>query len=293
MDLDLNGRVAVVTGASKGIGLAVVRALLEEGVCVVAASRSAMPDLDGELVHVPVDLMDPDAPAEVIARAVEAFGGLDILVNNAGGPPPGDSLPHAGFLSRDDDQWRAMFEFNLLSAVRACRAALPLLLERGGSIINVTSVNARQPAAMNMDYCASKAALLNLTKALSEEFGPRGVRVNSVSPGPTLTPWWTDAGGAGDILGRLDQKRWGGRHRHRRAGADAADDRALRRAAGDRRRRRLPRLAAGGQHDRRRHGRRLGHAQGALNAPAAGPAGPAAGRDYGFVVDSVNVSVLA
>ena len=133
MDLDLNGRVAVVTGASRGIGFAVVRALLEEGVCVVAASRSAMPDLDGELVHVPRrHLMDPDAPAEVIALVVEAFGGLDILVNNAGGPPPGDSLPHAGFLSRDDDQWRAMFEFNLLSAVRACRAALPLLLERGG-----------------------------------------------------------------------------------------------------------------------------------------------------------------
>ncbi len=200
MDLSLNGRVAVVTGASKGIGLAVVKTLLEEGVRVVAASRTAMPDLDGELVHVGVDLMDPDAPAEVIARAAEAFGGLDILVNNAGGPPPGDSLPHAGFLSRDDAQWRAILELNLLSAVRACRAALPLLLERGGSIVNVTSVNARQPVAMNMDYSASKAALLSLTKALSEEFAPRGVRVNSVSPGPTLTPWWTKAGGAGDIL---------------------------------------------------------------------------------------------
>ena len=95
MDLDLNGRVAVVTGASKGIGLAVVRTLLEEGVRVVAVSRSAMPDLDGELVHVPVDLMDPDAPAEVIARAVEAFGGLDILVNTRP-PPPSPPPPPPG-----------------------------------------------------------------------------------------------------------------------------------------------------------------------------------------------------
>ena len=95
------------------------------------------------LLHVAVDLMDPDAPAEVIARAVETYGGLDMLVNNAGGPPPGDRLPHAGFLSRDDAQWTAILEFNLLSAVRACRAALPLLLERGGTIVNVVSVGRR------------------------------------------------------------------------------------------------------------------------------------------------------
>lgn len=199
MDLELNGRVAVVTGASKGIGLAIARTLRDEGGHVVVASRTA-PDLDGVL-HVAVDLMDPDAPAEVIARAVETFGGLDVLVNNAGGPPPGDHLPHGGFLTRDDAQWTAILEFNLLSAVRASRAALPLLLERGGgAIVNVVSAVARQPAAMNVDYSAAKAALLNLSKALSEEFGPRGVRVNSVSPGPTLTPWWTDAGGAADIV---------------------------------------------------------------------------------------------
>jgi NAD(P)-dependent dehydrogenase (short-subunit alcohol dehydrogenase family) len=202
MDLQLDGRVAVVTGASKGIGLAIVRTLLAEGARVVAASRTPLPALDGELLHVPIDLMDPAAPAEVIARAAETFGGLDILVNNLGGPPPGDRLPHAGFLSRDDAQWQAILEFNLLSAVRACRAALPLLLERGGgAIVNVASAVGRQPAPMNLDYGAAKAAMLNLTKGLSEEFGAAGVRVNSVSPGPTLTPWWTDAGGAADIVG--------------------------------------------------------------------------------------------
>jgi NAD(P)-dependent dehydrogenase (short-subunit alcohol dehydrogenase family) len=201
MDLQLNGRVAVVTRASKGIGLAIVRTLLDEGAHVVAASRTPLPPLDGELLHVPVDLMDPAAPAEVIARAAEVYGGLDVLVNNLGGPPPGDRLPHAGFLSRDDADWQAILEFNLLSAVRACRAALPLLLERGGgAIVNVASVVGRQPAPMNLDYGAAKAAMLNLTKGLSEEFGSAGVRVNSVSPGPTLTPWWTDAGGAADIV---------------------------------------------------------------------------------------------
>jgi NAD(P)-dependent dehydrogenase (short-subunit alcohol dehydrogenase family) len=99
-----------------------------------------------------------------------------------------------------DDDWLEMFEFNLFSAVRACRAALPLLVERGGTIVNVTSVHGRQPSAVNVDYGAAKAAMINLTKALSEEFGPQGVRVNSVCPGPVLTPWWTDEGGAADIL---------------------------------------------------------------------------------------------
>ncbi len=199
MDLELTGRVAVVTGASKGIGLAVARTLRDEGAQVVATSRTRMPEL-GDILHVPADLMDPDAPAEVIARAAETYGGVDILVNNAGGPPPGDRLPHEGFLSRDDAHWQAMLEFNLLSAVRACRAALPLLRERDGTIVNVVSAVARQPAPMNVDYAAAKAALLSLTKGLSEEFGPQGVRANAVSPGPTLTPWWTDDGGAGDIV---------------------------------------------------------------------------------------------
>jgi NAD(P)-dependent dehydrogenase (short-subunit alcohol dehydrogenase family) len=210
MNLELEDKVAVVTGASKGIGLAVTRTLLAEGVRVVATSRTRTAELDElaakgyDLVHVAADLMDPRAPADVVARAAETFGGLDLLVNNAGGPPPGDRLPHAGFLARTDAHWRDMLELNLLAAVRACRAALPLLLERGGgAIVNVSSANGRAPATINLDYAAAKAALINLTKALSEEFGGRGVRVNGVCPGPTLTPWWTDAGGAGDILAGL------------------------------------------------------------------------------------------
>jgi NAD(P)-dependent dehydrogenase (short-subunit alcohol dehydrogenase family) len=204
MDLDLTGRVAVVTAASKGIGLAVARTLLEEGACVVATSRRRSPELDelgGDLVHVPADLMEPWAPAEVVARAIAAFGRLDILVNNAGGPPPGATLPRFGFLDLTDEDWRDMFEFNLFTAVRACRAAIPHLMQRGdGAIVNVSSVHGRQPSGVNVDYGAAKAAMINLTKALSEEFGPLGVRVNGVCPGPVRTPWWTDDGGAADIM---------------------------------------------------------------------------------------------
>ncbi|MEU0482793.1 SDR family oxidoreductase [Streptosporangium sp. NPDC006013] len=205
MDLQLSGRVAVVTGASKGIGLAVTRTLLDEGAHVVAASRRSTPELEAlggpGLLHVAADLTDPEAPAQVVARAVEAFGGLDILVNNAGGPPPGVALPRFSFLAPTDDDWRAMFEFNLFSVVRAVRAAIPQMLQRGGgSIVNVSSGGARQAAPMNVDYNAAKAGLNNLTKALSEEFGPQGIRVNTVSPGPVRTAWWTEEGGAADII---------------------------------------------------------------------------------------------
>ncbi|MFI0448115.1 SDR family NAD(P)-dependent oxidoreductase [Actinomadura sp. 6N118] len=205
MDLQLSGRIAIVTGASKGMGLAITRTLLEEGARVVAASRKSSPELDAlagpNLVHVAVDLMDADAPGLLVERAVEEFGGLDILVNNAGGPPPGVSLPRFGFLTPNDDDWRQMFEFNLFSVVRAVRAAIPVMLERGGgSIVNISSTLARHPGPMNYDYTAAKAGLNTLTKGLSEEFGPQGIRVNTVSPGPVRTAWWTEEGGAADIL---------------------------------------------------------------------------------------------
>jgi NAD(P)-dependent dehydrogenase (short-subunit alcohol dehydrogenase family) len=204
MDLNLNGRVALVTGGSKGIGLAVVRTLLEEGAFVAAASRSTSPELtalDGpNLLHVPGDLMDPAFSAQLVARTVEAFGGLDILVNNAGGPPPGVVLPRGPFLDGTDTDWQAVFEFNLFAALRLTRIALPHLVERGGTIVNVSSTLARQPATNNYEYAAAKAALSHAAKALAEEFGPRGVRVNTVSPGVVRTNWWTDEGGVADMF---------------------------------------------------------------------------------------------
>ncbi|WP_084964604.1 SDR family NAD(P)-dependent oxidoreductase [Thermoactinospora rubra] len=202
MDMGLDGKVAVVTGGSKGIGLAVVRTLAAEGAKVVAVSRSAGAGVEeAGAVHVPADLMDPEAPARAVRHAAERFGGLDILVNNAGGRPPGVTLPRFGFLTPTDEDWRRMVEFNLLAPVRAIRAAIPLMLERGGgAIVNVSTTMARMPAPMNVDYTAAKAGLTALTKSLAEEYGPQGVRVNTVTPGPVRTAWWTEEGGAADVL---------------------------------------------------------------------------------------------
>jgi len=199
MDLQLAGKVAVVTGASKGIGRAVAETLLAEGARVVTASRSPTDPLDGDRgdhVHVVADLATPEGPAEVVARAAEVHGRLDVLVNNVG-----FVAPTGGFLATDDDAWHANLDVNLFSFLRATRAALPLLLEDGGgSIVNISSVNARMPFHVAPHYGAAKAAMTNVAKSLSEEFAPQGVRVNTVSPGPVDTPLWQVDGGMGELL---------------------------------------------------------------------------------------------
>ncbi|MFC3966425.1 SDR family NAD(P)-dependent oxidoreductase [Nocardia jiangsuensis] len=205
MDLLLQDKVAVVTGASKGIGLATARTLRAEGALVVAVSRRPTPELTelagDRLVHVAADLATPAGPARAIERAAELFGGVDVLVNNAGGPPPGAVLPRFSFTALDDADWLAMFDFNVMATVRAVRAAVPLMLARGGgAIVNISSTHAHVPSAINVDYGVAKAGINNLTKALSEEYGPRGIRVNTVSPGPVVTPWWTDPGGAAEVI---------------------------------------------------------------------------------------------
>jgi NAD(P)-dependent dehydrogenase (short-subunit alcohol dehydrogenase family) len=193
MDLGLSGRTAVVTGASKGIGLAITRALVDEGVTVVAGARTAPSGLGDRVVPVAVDLSTPDGPARLVAAAYDAFGGgLDILVNNVGAVRPRTG----GFLSVTDEDWTAMLNLNLLAAVRTTRAALPLMLARGkGTIVTVNSVNASLPDPLVIDYSAAKAALGSFCKSLSKEYGPRGIRVNTVSPGPVVTDLWLGEGG--------------------------------------------------------------------------------------------------
>ncbi|MDX6311441.1 MAG: hypothetical protein QOF84_3363 [Streptomyces sp.] len=197
MELRLSGKAAVVTGASKGIGLAITRALAEEGVRVAAGARHVTEELarlaEKFPVHpVAVDLGTVDGPAELVAEAVAEFGGLDILVNNVGAVRP----RLGGFLSVTDEDWTSALNLNFLSAVRATRAALPHLLERGaGSIVTVASVNSSLPDPLVIDYSAAKAALANFSKSLSKEVGPRGIRVNTVSPGPVATDLWLGADG--------------------------------------------------------------------------------------------------
>jgi NAD(P)-dependent dehydrogenase (short-subunit alcohol dehydrogenase family) len=204
VDLHLSGKTAVVTGASKGIGLAVVRALAGEGVRVVAGARTqsaALAELakEADVRTVPVDLGTPDGPARLIEAAVSALGGLDILVNNVGAVQPRTG----GFLAVTDEEWLATLNINFLSAVRTTRAALPHLLDRGaGSIVTVGSVNAVLPDPLVIDYSAAKAALASFCKSLSKEVGPRGVRVNTISPGPVSTELWLGADGVAAAIAR-------------------------------------------------------------------------------------------
>lgn len=204
MDLGLTGKVAIVTGASRGIGLAVTRTLVEEGARVVAGARSVTDDLAalaaaGSVHPVRVDLTTEDGPGRLVDAAVTTYGGLDVLVNNVGGghPRPG------GFLTVTDEEWAASLAVNFLAAVRTTRLALPHLLERGAAtIVSTCSVNAFLPDPLVIDYSAAKAALASFSKSLSKELGPRGVRVNTVSPGPVATDLWLGEDGVARTLAR-------------------------------------------------------------------------------------------
>lgn len=188
----MSNKVAVVSGGTKGIGAAVVERLRKDGYAVVTGSRSAVPEQSDNLTVVRANLATAEG-VEALAAAALQRGRVDALVNNVG-----QFDARSSFLDVTDAQWEQGFAANVLSAVRLTRALLPALLESGGAIVNVSSINARLPFPMVVDYSAHKAALTNLTTALSEEFAPRGVRVNTVSPGPVRTPSWTDDGRIAD-----------------------------------------------------------------------------------------------
>ncbi|MER5443498.1 SDR family oxidoreductase [Streptomyces sp. NPDC002790] len=195
MDLQLNGKTALVTGASRGIGLAVVQSLAAEGVRVVAAARTAAPEWKAAgAIPVTVDLSDPAGAERLVTEAVAELGGIDILVNNVGG---GDGALSGGFLDLTDDQWAQVTDLNFSATVRVTRAALPALLAARGSIVNVSSTSARVPQGSPIAYATAKAALTAFGKGLAEEFGSRGVRVNTVSPGPVRTAMWESPTGYG------------------------------------------------------------------------------------------------
>lgn len=197
MELGINGKTALVTGASRGIGLAIAQALAAEGVRVVGAARTITPELEKvAAATVSVDLGTREGAVAVVERALEEVGGIDLLVNNVGAGDA-NALSLGGFLEVDDEQWQAMFDLNLFSAVRTTRAALPSIVARKGAIVTMSSINARVPAGSPVGYGEAKAALTQLSKRLSEELGPQGVRVNTVSPGPVASSLWTDPSGFG------------------------------------------------------------------------------------------------
>lgn len=187
MDLELKGKVAVVTGGSRGIGRAICLGLAEEGcdIAFFARGEEGLRQTESELrsrgvrvLAVPVDATAAGTVEDFIERAAATLGGIDILVNNVGGARPGD----------DDATWQAAIELNLLAAVRASRAVLPHMRARGGgSIIHITSIYGRESGGPPT-YNAVKAAMNGHSKMLALQLAPEGIRVNAVAPGSIRFP---------------------------------------------------------------------------------------------------------
>ena len=194
MDLGLSGKACLVTGSTGGIGLETARLLAVEGALVATHGRGDAPGI-GERLHVRADLSEPDAAATVVGAAAEALGGLDVLVNNAG------FAVQARFEEVTDEEWDSMWQLNVMSYVRAIRAALPHLRESHGSIVNVSSTAGKRPSVGMPHYSVSKAAVLSLSRLVADAYAGDGIRCNAVTPGPTATEAWLGDGGLADQQG--------------------------------------------------------------------------------------------
>jgi 3-oxoacyl-[acyl-carrier protein] reductase len=197
VDLGLAGRRAIVTGGSKGLGLAIAAELLGEGAAVAICSRHAA-ELDdaaaalakqagdsAQIVALACDVTDPEQVTAFVDGAAAALGGVDILVNNAGGARPGR------FAALTDADWQADTEVKLFSQIRCIRAALPHLRESAAPrVININAIYARYPDPAFLASSVNRASCLSLSKALSMELGAEGILVNSVNIGLVETPQW-------------------------------------------------------------------------------------------------------
>ena len=213
MDLQLQGKVAVVTGASRGLGLGIARALAREGcrlaICargeadLAAAAREIEAEIEsktraeagGRVLAVPLDLTAPDAPERLLGEAVRRFGGVDVLVNSAGGNR------RKPFAETTEEDWTAIVDLNLRAHVRMSRAAVPLLGRRGGgAILFIASIWGREAGPRGLSlYVTTKSALISLAKAMAQELAADGIRVLSVAPGSIRFP-----GGSWDRRARQD-----------------------------------------------------------------------------------------
>ncbi len=193
MELGLEGKVALVTGSSGGIGLETARLLATEGARVVSSSRGN--GGPGEL-HVAADLARPGEPDRVVKAAEERYGRVDILVNNVGW-----AEIHR-FDELTEEIWERSWQINVMSAVRASQAALPGMRERqAGAIVNVASTAAKRPSLGMPEYSVTKAAMLSLSRLIADLYAKDGIRCNAVTPGPTATEAWLGDGGLADQQG--------------------------------------------------------------------------------------------
>ena len=193
MDLGLRDKVCIVTGSTGGIGLETARILADEGARVVTCGRRSDHPEVGEMLHVVADLAEPAAPEAVVAEVRAAVGFVDVLVNNLG------IAYHASFEELSDGDWDEMWKLNVMSYVRAIRAVVPSMRERGGGVIvNVSSTAGKRPSAGMPNYSVTKAAVLSLSRLVADLYAKEGIRCNAVTPGPTATEAWLGDGGLAD-----------------------------------------------------------------------------------------------
>jgi 3-oxoacyl-[acyl-carrier protein] reductase len=199
VQLGLDGKACVVTGASRGIGRETARMLCAEGASVLLVARGS-PDLErareecasagGSALSLELDVTEADAGERMRSAAEEHFGQLDILVNNAGTAKwrDLDDVP--------DEEWQAAWELNVMAPLRAMRAAIPGMAERGwGRVVNVSSTAAKRPSAKMPEYSVAKAAELSLSRLFADRHAAKGVLVNAICPGPVKSELWMDDGG--------------------------------------------------------------------------------------------------
>ncbi len=190
MEHTLNGQVALVTGGTKGIGKAIAQVLSSRGVQVIVTARTA-PETPTEGIHfIAADLSKPESAVTIAKQILERYARIDIIVNNAGA----NLGPGGGYSTLTDEHWYNDWELNFLSVTRVNKALLPTMIsQQSGVIINISTGAAKQPIwDMTMSYSAAKAALNVYSKALANELGPKGIRVNVVSPGVVETPLMLD-----------------------------------------------------------------------------------------------------
>jgi NAD(P)-dependent dehydrogenase (short-subunit alcohol dehydrogenase family) len=197
-DVELDGRRALVTGGTKGIGKAVAARLREAGATVLITARTRPGDLADTHLFVAADITTAEGCAAVADAVRDRLGGIDIIVHVAGG----SSAPAGGFAVLDDGEWHRALELNLFPAIRLDRALLPTMLDQGsGVIIHITSIQRQMPLPeATLAYAAAKAALSNYSKGLSKEVGPKGIRVLRVSPG------WVETEAATGLVRELAKK---------------------------------------------------------------------------------------
>lgn len=192
---ELSGKIALVTGGTKGAGKAIAERLLQAGATVIITARKAPEDENGRLQFIPADLSQAEDAQKVISEVLSTHGRLDILVNNLGA----STTPAGGFSALNDEDWISTLQANLLAPVRLDRGFLPQMIERkSGVIIHIASIQGILPLYdSTLPYAASKAGLINYSKSLSNEVTPKGVRVLAVSPG------WINTSASKAFLGEI------------------------------------------------------------------------------------------